>query len=456
MQPVLTRVARTARSGLTACLAFAIALLPGTGASRAAPSLERMIGQMIMVGFDGTNLGSRGVRRTIGQLRRGEIGGVILLRRNIASRASVRKVTDAFRRAAAHPPLIAVDQEGGRVARLTPKVGFRRMPSHRSVARGYSPAEAQRLYFRVGRDLAKWGFNLNLGPVVDLDVNPRNPIIGRLGRSFSPDAVTATTFARAFVRGHRSAGVLTALKHFPGHGSSTRDSHLGAVDVSRTWSMEELRPYADLVATREVDIVMTGHLLNTQLTGKRARLPATLSRDMIDGILRDRIGFDGVVMADDLQMRAITKRHDDRSAALAAVRAGVDILLYSNDKRVDPRLVGRVTRHIAASARKSRVMRSRIREAYRRIVTLKRSLGTRRAALGAEQDPDRMPLPDDRSEQAIVVTPRTKPIPAVRQAGGAARMDDPATEPTHEAPPAVLTPGVVESTDRPDALELPD
>ncbi|RWX61782.1 glycoside hydrolase family 3 N-terminal domain-containing protein, partial [Mesorhizobium sp. M2A.F.Ca.ET.039.01.1.1] len=175
--------------------------------------LRRMIGQMVLVGFVGDSPEDDGYKRVVKQAEAGEITGVIYLGRNIASLDAVRLLNKGLQKYSATPLLIAIDQEGGRIQRLTGEIGFREVPSEAKVAETLSPDEAGALYRKLAGDLSGLGFNLNLAPVVDLNVNPANPIIGKLGRSFSADPQEVEAYAKAFVEAHRSKGVLTALKH---------------------------------------------------------------------------------------------------------------------------------------------------------------------------------------------------------------------------------------------------
>ena len=186
----------------------------------------------------------------------------------------------------------------------------------------------------MAKTLAAAGINHNLAPVVDINSNPANPVIGALGRSFSADPAVVIAQARAFIEAHHAHDVTTTLKHFPGHGSSQADSHLGLVDVSATWQRDELEPYRVLIGEGIVDTVMTAHVFNTQLD---PTYPATLSKATITGILRDELGFDGVVITDDMNMQAITSQYGFEQAAVLAVQAGADLLAYGNNLVYDPR-----------------------------------------------------------------------------------------------------------------------
>ncbi len=346
-----------------------------TGPSRAADlpdfALETMIGQMIMVGFVGTGPDDPWPRQLIEQIGAGHVGGVLFLKRNVADRPSVEALNAAFQDAGgARPVLLAIDQEGGIVQRLTEEAGFRERPSARDVARSQTVAEATATYAGLARDLRDWGFNLNLGPVVDVDVNPENPIIGALGRSFSNDPDVVAAYAAAFVRGHRGEGLLTALKHYPGHGSSREDSHKGFVDITRTWSAAELTPYRLLIAAGLADMVMPGHLYLEPLSEPGGRLPTSLSRPALD-LLRDDLGFAGVIISDDMEMRAIEADYSLEEAAVHAIRAGTNILIYSNYAHQRPDLPEEIIAILTRRAEQDPELRRSIEDSYRRITALK-------------------------------------------------------------------------------------
>jgi len=177
------------------------------------------------------------------------------------------------------------------------------------------------------------GINWDLAPVVDVGYNPANPVIVGAARSFGANPQQVTEHARAFVQGLRAEGALTALKHFPGHGSSFGDTHRGFTDVTDTAVPElELAPYRALIADGLADSVMIAHVFNRRLDD---RYPATLSRPTIDGLLRGVLGFKGVVVSDDLRMGAIEKQYGIGEAAVLALDAGVDVLLIVEDRLPD-------------------------------------------------------------------------------------------------------------------------
>ena len=361
-------------------LTFLTLSSPTPAASRRSeqPSLDERLGQMLMVGFRGTNVADD--HFLLRDLRKHHLGGVILFDydlesrkygRNIASPEQLRALTSRLRREARRPLFIAIDQEGGRVNRLAPRYGFPATLSHEELGRLDDPAETARHAAAQARTLKEAGINFNLAPVVDLRVNPDNPVIARYGRAFSADPAKVTTQARAYIAGHRQEGVLTCLKHFPGHGSSTTDSHLGFTDVSNSWRKDELIPYRELIAAGLADAVMTAHVFNAQLDKE---LPATLSPAVIDGLLRKELGFPGVVLSDDLQMAAISARQSLPEAVEKAVLAGVDILIFGNNLDYDEEIVPRVLAILRDLLRRNVIDEARIDASWRRIQRLKVAL----------------------------------------------------------------------------------
>lgn len=345
-------------------------------------TLGEKVGQLLMVGFRGLEAGPRSaISRAV---RTGCVGGVVLFdrdlarnrgRRNIASTAQVRELADQLQAVAAVPLLVAVDQEGGRVARLKEKHGFPEMPSARSLGAADDPAETRRRAGETAAALAACGINLNFAPVVDLDLFPENPVIGKYGRSFSAEAAVVLRQARAVIEAHRRQGVACCLKHFPGHGSSRQDSHLGFTDVSRTWRPRELEPYRALFAAGYAGAVMTAHIFNRRLD---TRLPATLSRPTLEGLLRRKLGFRGVVVSDDLDMGALRAEFSREEVLERALNAGCDILLIANNLSFSRDVARRTQETILGLAASGRVRESRIDEACRRVLELKSRIFGRR------------------------------------------------------------------------------
>ena len=345
--------------------------------ARATDDLDVMIGQMLMAGFRGVSVtGDSPVARDI---RDYHLGGVVLFDYDVALKKPVRNIVDPpqvarltkdLKALSSIPLIVSVDQEGGRVERLKPKYGFLGTPSAQELG-GTDDQAVLEAGMTVGQTLALAGFNLDFAPVADVNVDPESPAIGKLGRSFSADPERVARCDELFLQGMRRRGIVGCLKHFPGHGSAGADSHLGLVDVTSTWSEKELIPYRELIAKGEARMVMTAHIFNARLDPD---YPATLSKKVITGILRDKLGFEGVVVTDDMNMKAITEFYGLEKSIRLAIEAGADILLFGNNLVYDPDIVPRAHAIIRKLVDTGVLARERIAESYRRIMRLKNTL----------------------------------------------------------------------------------
>ena len=351
---------------------------------RPAPDPARLrIADLLLVGFTGTQVaGNEEVRRLVCDVK---VGGLLLFERyassgqprNMLNPGQVSTLTRDLQalalRCAGRPLFIAADAEGGRVMRLSPRLGYPPTLSATEVGERNDPAFTQAEARRMGTMLRDAGINWDLAPVVDVAVNPSNPAVVALGRTYSADPDRVAAHARAFVLGMHEAGVLTALKHFPGHGSSRSDSHLGFTDVTDTARLSvELEPYRVLMAAGLVDSVMTAHVFNRGLDPWD---PATLSRFTVHRLLRGWLHYDGVAVSDDLLMGAIAQHYGLEEAAVMALGASVDVLLVSQntgpiDNRAAERVVGAITRAIA----EGRLSESAVTEAVKRVDALRARL----------------------------------------------------------------------------------
>lgn len=339
-----------------------------------------MIGQMLLVGFRGLEVSEHDVIAK--NLRERNLGGVILFdkdlasgsdERNVRSPAQVKELNASLQRLAETPLFVSVDQEGGFVARLKPKHGFPATLSALKLA-GLPQADLETECSRLARTLAEAGFNLNFAPDVDVNVNPESPAIGKWERSFSPDPAVVAKKAATYIDAHHHWGVLTVLKHFPGHGSSRADSHLGMTDVTETWRPYELEPFEELAKAGKADAIMTAHVFNRRLDPDH---PATLSQAILTGILRERMGFDGVVFTDDMQMGAITKFYGLEKAVKLSLLAGADILTFGNNLVYDDDIMEKVVALVAGLVERGEIPAARIEQSYRRILALKARLARR-------------------------------------------------------------------------------
>lgn len=351
-------------------LVLALSLLAAPFAHAA--TLEQMAGQMIVVGFQGDDADDASVKALRDEIAASRIGGVMLLKTNIKSLDAVAAMNAAFRAASPDlPPFITVDQEGGAVERLTRDVGFKEIPAASRIAANNTPEQAEAIYGTMAKSIADLGFSVNFGPVADVNLNPDNQVIAKFGRSYSADPAVVAAYDKAFIRAHHAAGMLTALKHFPGHGSSTADSHQGFVDITDTWTDSELDPYRTLIADGAVDMIMIGHLYHAGYADKGSQTPASLSRQWITGVLRETLGFDGVVISDDLEMGAIREHYNLRDTVTLAVRAGTDVLLFSNTAKYHAGLGQEILDILVAEAAADPEFAARIEQSYDRIVALK-------------------------------------------------------------------------------------
>jgi beta-N-acetylhexosaminidase len=351
------------------------------GAARKTPPLP--LGDLLLVGFGGTQVeGNDEVRSLVCDVK---VGGLILFERdsrsgdarNITSPEQVRQLTSDLQalalQCAGRRLLIAADNEGGAVMRLSTRLGYLPTPPPQALGDAGDPAATALESRRMGATLREAGINWNLAPVVDVAVNPLNPAVVTLGRTFSSDPQQVVIQARAFILGMHEAGVLTSLKHFPGHGSSRTDSHQGFVDVTDTAELKiELAPYRALIKEGLADSVMTAHVFNRGLDPWN---PATLSRFTIRRYLRGKLGYKGLVVSDDLLMGAIRQRYGVEEASILALQASVDMLLISqNQGRVERGAAERVIaairgaiadgrlspKALAAAVQRVRALRSRI------------------------------------------------------------------------------------------------
>jgi beta-N-acetylhexosaminidase len=332
-----------------------------------------------MVGFRGFAIEAG--QSIVQDIQENHLGSVVLFdydvptqtaQRNIESPAQVKALTARLQSFSTIPLLIAIDQEGGRVCRLKEEFGFPPTVSAQHLGQVNDLAFTYEQAALIAKTLAQLGVNLNLAPDVDLSANPTNPIAGR-ERSFSADPKLVTAHARQFIKAHQAQGVLCTLKHFPGHGSSTADSHLDMVDVTHTWSKAELEPYKNIIKAGEAEVVMTAHVFNARLDPK---YPATLSKAIITDLLRKTLNYEGVVISDDMQMKAISDHYGFETAVQAAIEAGVDIIALANNSIYEEGIATRTVALIKQLAQAGKISEARITESYERIQRLKRKLVT--------------------------------------------------------------------------------
>jgi len=352
-----------------AAMAVFFSIGGATAYAQQSDSLDIKIGQMIMVGMSGKSAD----KAIIGDITSGKIGGVIIYEKNITEKNSyvnLKRVVWDLKAAAALPLLVSIDQEGGKVNRLKEKYGFPKSMSAAALGKTNS-LDSARFYNEItAATLAGLGINVNFAPVVDLSNNPDNPIIAKVERAYGASPEKVTRFARVAIEAHRKFHVATVVKHFPGHGSSKKDTHLGMADVTDYWTSDELEPYEELIKSGHIDAVMTAHIVNKRLESEG--LPCTLSKAVITGLLRDKMGHQGVVFSDDMQMHAIASHYGLDNAIKLSILAGVDVLMFSNNIQGSAaRTADAVHGIIKGYVMDGTISKARIDESYRRIMALK-------------------------------------------------------------------------------------
>ena len=325
-------------------------------------SLKHAIGQLLIVGFEGTHLPIP----LIGALTKGEIGGVILFARNFESREQIMALTQQIHAIQSPYPIwIGVDQEGGKVQRIGENYGSERIPPALEIAQT-TPQNAMDIAERTGRDLKSLGFDINFAPVLDIHTNPDNPIIATRAFGTTPEQVIE--FALPTMDGLRKAGIIPCGKHFPGHGDTLLDSHTDLPEVNH--SIERLRsvefkPFKAAIEA-EIPMIMTAHIV---MNGLGERFPATLSPEIVTGILRNELGYKGVIVSDDLEMDAIIDRFSTFKAVMLGLKAGVDAFLICKSQY----LWAPLCKQILAEVKENTQMQDRIFESAQRVLDLKRA-----------------------------------------------------------------------------------
>ena len=362
--------------GTGPAMAAGAAAVDGVDVERILAKMDRetKVAQLMLVGFDGIRVVPR--RRNWAQTR--QVGGVVLFSRNIVDLAQTGQLTRALQAQARQgvPIFVALDQEGGNVVRI--REGATVLPGNMALGATREPALAYVAGQAVGIDLRLLGFNMNLAPVLDVNSNPQNPVIGIRSYGERPDLVAS--MGEWFIRGQQEMGVMSVAKHFPGHGDTQSDSHLAMpsinADMARLDALE-LVPFRQAIAAG-VDAIMTAHIALPRL-GERADLPATLSRRVLTDLLRQRLGFTGIVVTDDLEMQGVVQRFGRGRAAVLSVVAGADMpmVLGSDDAKEE------VYQALLAAVHSGEIGQARLDQSVRRILQGK----ARRGLFGRSLEP---------------------------------------------------------------------
>ncbi len=326
-------------------------------------NLREKIGKMFVVGFEGHKVGPE----LESLIRDYFVGGVILFTRNIKSEKQLKQLTGDIRTLADRPIIISVDCEGGRVFRLPIEAGFEQWPSLSELKREYEEKQDLRVVYNAGKTLGEYlkhfGFNLNFAPVLDVNTNIKNPVIG--DRAFSNDANIVARLGSEMARGIQDAGIAACGKHFPGHGDTYLDSHTALPKVSHTLGRLdkiELLPFQAAIETG-IKSIMTAHVI---YEGVDPDNPATLSPTIINNILRRKLKFDGVVFTDDMNMAAISANSNIPDSCLKAFRSGCDVALICRGFKAEIEAIERTVEAVGSGKLSEEVINS----AFRRVSSL--------------------------------------------------------------------------------------
>lgn len=339
---------------------------------------NQQLGQLLVVGFRGSEINSDS--DIVKDLKEFNLGGVVLFDydiesgefdRNIKDPNQLLKLSSALVAYSSTPPIIAIDQEGGQVSRLKSHYGFPKTQSAAYLGE-VDNEDSTRYYARnIAQEFMVVGVNTNFAPVVDVNLNPSNPIIAKYERSYSSNPDKIVEHVGYVLDEFDKEGILSVLKHFPGHGSSNDDSHSGITDVTGVWDTSELIPYKRLISERKINAIMTAHIFNSKLD---SLYPATLSKNIIQGLLRDSLGYNGVVFSDDMQMEAIRAEYGLEQAIELSLNAGVDILIFANNLVYENDIAEKAIGIIQKGIAEGRISETKIDSALARVGRLKKDV----------------------------------------------------------------------------------
>lgn len=335
-------------------------------------NLNAMIGQMLIFGMRGQTLAEDTEIQKM--LAEGKAGGIILFYThgnivpyNLANKAQIISLIKELKDTSPYPLFIGVDQEGGKVQRLSSKNGFKDYPTAYSLGKIDKEKHTYQVAGEIAAELKECGFNLNFAPSVDLH-NPNSPAIGKVERAFHETALKTFHHAYAYANAMKKNGVIPAIKHFPGHGNAIKDTHEGFTDITVTWQDKELIPYTEFIKKKYDGMIMVAHVYHKNLD---KAFPASLSNNCITKLLRKKMKFNGVVITDDMQMGAIVKHYSLKESIYRAITAGNDILLFSNNFKYDPKLPEQVYTCVVELVNEGKISKERIKESWQRIRKLK-------------------------------------------------------------------------------------
>ena len=342
-------------------------------------NISKLIGQMIMVGIKGHD--REAAYNFFERNHQYHVGGIILYDEdittnppslhNIRSQQQLSSFTNHLQEFSSNPLLIGIDQEGGKVNRLKEVYGFPKTVSWSKLGNINDLKKTENESNSIARSLSECGINLNFSPVLDLDLS-KNNIISQKDRAISSDPKIVYKHAKVLMKSHQDHGIIPVGKHFPGQGSSQGDTHQDWVDVSSSWSELELWPYNKLIQTNSISALMTSPLYNKNLDNQ---YPATLSKEIINNLLRTKMNFKGVVISDDPQMKAISRRYNLEKVIELMICAGVDIFCFGNNLVYDQNIVKKIHQAVLRLLKNRKINISMLEKSNERIMKLKSTIG---------------------------------------------------------------------------------
>lgn len=342
--------------------------------------LKQKIAQMLMVGFNGRNLTPE--NPIYSDVKDLGIGGVILFNRNadkarpnliknIQEPKQVQKLTTDLQKIAPKPLFVAIDQEGGMISRLSPSYFVVSSFSAKDLGLKNDPKLTYNEALKTAKTLKEIGVNVNFVPCVDLEINKDSSVISKLRRAYSDDPNVVINQARQVILAHNEFGILTTLKHFPGHGSALGDTHHGFVDVTKTYNQRELLPYKTLMSEGLVKGVLVAHVFDKNLDKE---MPTSMSKKAVDDLLKNKLGFEGLIFTDDIQMNAIKGNYTLEKTLLNTINAGNDVIVIGNNLSYEPDIAKNSIDIIFNLVKSGEIKEERINEAYKKIVSYKGAL----------------------------------------------------------------------------------
>ncbi|MDD2382590.1 MAG: glycoside hydrolase family 3 N-terminal domain-containing protein [Sulfurospirillaceae bacterium] len=343
------------------------------------PSLEEMIAQMIVVGFDGQKEGDKWVEQIAKDIKRTKIGGVIIDGKNIQNSTQLKKLTNYLKAQTISLPLIVIaEQEGGNNSIFEPKKGFSSFPSAQEMANTKDIDESALIYTKMSEELFACGVNVNFSPVLDLSPKAGLNEPQQSSRRYSSYEEIITTYATLLIQAQKKAHIRSVVKYFPTAGSNLVDDFNSEVNMTQNWRFEQLKPYYDLIAFEKVDAVVMSHIMQKDIDDK---FPALMSSNMIQKLLREKMHFEGVVFVDNLRTSSISPQFDFKQRIIKSVNAGADILVFSNYFADNASMPFAVQKILLDAVKTGEISNERILLSYTRIKAFKEKISQKKSEL---------------------------------------------------------------------------